>query len=52
MRTDHRPKTAQCWGHGCNGRVFAHYSDLYRHQRSMGTCPRCSERNVFLNGRR
>ncbi len=30
-----RPETPQCWDHGCNGKVFARYSSLYRHQREM-----------------
>ena len=26
------PKKPQCWDHGCNGRQFSTFNDLYRHQ--------------------
>ena len=41
-----RPKP-QCWEHGCNGRQFSTFSNLFRHQReksgtaAKSTCPRC-----------
>lgn len=34
-----RPKP-QCWDHGCNGRQFATFSNLLRHQREMRTSRR------------
>jgi hypothetical protein len=41
------PPKPQCWEHGCNGRQFSTFSNLFRHQRensgtaSKSYCPRC-----------
>ena len=38
---------AQCWDHGCNGRVFSTWSNLKRHQKAKSgqakkvLCPQC-----------
>ncbi|KAL2179003.1 uncharacterized protein P884DRAFT_257121 [Thermothelomyces heterothallicus CBS 202.75] len=46
MASGKRPEVPRCWEHGCDGRAFPKYSDLYRHQRHMlarqVTCPQCS----------
>ncbi|KAF8859366.1 hypothetical protein BDZ45DRAFT_361571 [Acephala macrosclerotiorum] len=34
-----RPRL-QCWEHGCNGRMFSTFSNLFRHKREMSRAPK------------